>query len=118
MHLAAGLLIVYGLMRLDNAVGIWAAAGLDYSTHTALSLVLVTYLCIHARRFMVLWDISLLSYFILVLYQRYHSAGDLLTTTVAVMVSLYVSFSFLTGFNKRQGSVNPLSTQEPSRMMR
>ena len=95
MHLSARLLIAYGLMFLDHAFTIWARAGLDYSTHAAVSLVLVTYLRIHVRKLWVFWDVSLIMYFVLIVYQQYHSAGDLLTTTAAAMVSLYVSLSLL-----------------------
>ena len=102
IHLLVGLLIAYGLMLLDDAFGLWAAAGMDYSTHSALSLVLVTYLCIHAPRLMLLWDLSLLLYFLLLIYQQYHSASDLVTTTLAVMVTLYASFSVLNRANKSE----------------
>lgn len=73
IHLLVGLLIAYGRMFLDDAFRLWAAAEMDYSTHSALPLVLVTYLCIHAPRLMLLWDVSLVLYFLLLIHQQYHT---------------------------------------------
>ena len=39
-----GFIIVYGLMFSDQLFSIWPRLGLDYSTHTAIALMLVTLL--------------------------------------------------------------------------
>ena len=84
--LAAGALVAYGLMFLDNWLAIWPMAQLDYSTHTAVALVLVIFLSRSwpASR---LWCwVSLCAYGLLMLFQRYHSVADILTTAVVVAV--------------------------------
>ena len=89
---------VYGLMFLDRRLDIWDSAGLDYSTHTALALSLVLFLYFCARRWAPLWIGSLVCYVILMLYQRYHSLADVLTTAIAVGVPvgaiLFWTFSY------------------------
>jgi hypothetical protein len=77
-------LVAYGLMFLDRHLGIWPAFGLDYSTHTATALGLVILLSIEARRLATLWSISFICYVLLMLYQRYHTVADVVTTAVAV----------------------------------
>src|SRR5690606_41036687 len=67
------LLVSYGLMFLDNAMGIWPAVGLDYSTHTAVALTLVLSLCGLARPFWKLLASSFVLYALLMLYQKYHT---------------------------------------------
>src|SRR5262247_1860042 len=84
--LAVVALLVYGFMFLDRRLGLWDAAGLDYSTHTALALSLVLFLSFCAPRWRPLWIGSLVCYALLMLYQRYHSLADILATAIAVGV--------------------------------
>lgn len=88
-QIALGLLIAYGLMILDNYLGLWPAVGLDYSTHTAVALVLVVYLCYSLRGMTVYWLSSIVLYFLLMLYQGYHTLLDIISTT-AIVGGLYV----------------------------
>jgi hypothetical protein len=85
---AAVAVIAYGLMFLDLRFGLWPALGLDYSTHTAVSLGLAIFLCFHARRLRWLWLGSLLCYVALMLYQRYHTVPDIISTAVVAGVPI------------------------------
>lgn len=76
----------YGLMFVDNSVGIWLAIGLDYSTHTAIALALVICLVEIFPRFRWLSIGSLLLYMGLMLYQQYHSLLDIVSTGVIVLL--------------------------------
>lgn len=76
----------YGLMFVDNSVGIWPAIGLDYSTHTAVALALVICLVEIFPRFRWLSIGSLLLYIGLMLYQQYHSLLDIVSTGVIVLL--------------------------------
>lgn len=55
LSMLAGLLVAYGLMFIDNRIKIWPAFGLDYSTHTAVAMVLVAFLTINAKSLTALW---------------------------------------------------------------
>lgn len=82
--LAAGALVAYGLMFLDHRLAIWPMAQMDYSTHTAVALVLVIFLSRYWPALRLLCWVSLCAYGLLMLYQRYHSLADILTTAVVV----------------------------------
>lgn len=90
-----GALFAYGLMYFDQAAGVWPSLGLDYSTHTAVATVLVVFLALHARTGMWVWIASLLLYGALMLYQRYHSLADILTTAVVILVLAVPTLTFL-----------------------
>jgi hypothetical protein len=79
-----GLVITYGLMFLDMKLQIWPAFGLDYSTHTALAIVLTMLLVLMTNAFTALWIGLLLAYSALMLYQRYHTLEDIVVTALAV----------------------------------
>lgn len=84
LMLLAMLAVAYGGMFLDNALQIWPLLGLDYSTHTAVALVLVWFIgCIYRKGAGVL-AVSLLLYCLLMTYQRYHTWADIAVTAVAV----------------------------------
>jgi hypothetical protein len=94
-RLAAGMLVAYGLMFLDNRLQIWPAVGMDYSTHTAVALVLVMFISAHAPKTRWPCWVSLLAYALLMLYQRYHTVPDIVTTAAVVgMFYLPVIFPF------------------------
>src|SRR5690606_6806076 len=88
------LLVSYGLMFLDNALGIWPAVGLDYSTHTAVALTLVLSLCGLARPFWKLLASSFVLYALLMLYQKYHTVPDILSTMVPILLAA-LTFAWL-----------------------
>lgn len=99
-RLAAGALVAYGLMFVDNRLLLWPAMGLDYSTHTAVALVLVMFLSAHMARARRLCWISLFAYALLMLYQRYHTIADIVTTA-AVVGMLYLPAVFPFQRNRR-----------------
>jgi hypothetical protein len=73
-----------GLMLADQKFGWWPAFGLDYSTHTALALSLVLWLATRWPRGGLVWWTSLGLYCALMLYQRYHTLSDIMTTAMVV----------------------------------
>ena len=86
-----GLLTVsYGIMFLDNAVQVWPSFNLDYSTHTAVSLTLVLSICALARQFWKIVISSFLLYVLLMLYQKYHTVGDIVSTMIVIGLSAFV----------------------------
>ncbi|MFC1749981.1 hypothetical protein ACFL2V_14370 [Pseudomonadota bacterium] len=103
-----GLGVVYGLMFLDKAVIIWERIGLDYSTHTAFAVCLVFVLAKITRRFTKSLIASLVLYVLLMLYQKYHTLADVVTT--ALVISVLLSFILFL----RRHSVNRLRGLEGS----
>ena len=99
-----GALIAYGLMFLDNKLQLWPALGLDYSTHTAVALVLVVYLLANSPKAPWFWLTSLVGYVLLMLYQRYHTVADIMTTAIVVAI-LYLPVVFVL-FRKHRGMAN------------
>jgi hypothetical protein len=95
VYALALVLISYGLMFLDKAVHLWDAAGLDYSTHTAVSLSLVIPLCILLGRYRVIVVFSFAAYSALMLYQGYHSVLDILTTGIIIALCGFLLFRLL-----------------------
>ncbi|WP_420473933.1 hypothetical protein [Noviherbaspirillum sp. ST9] len=84
--LAAGAFVAYGLMFMDNRLEIWPIAQLDYSTHTAVALVLAIFLTRYWPASRLICWVSLGAYGLLMLYQRYHSLADILSTAAVVAV--------------------------------
>lgn len=84
--LAAGACVAYGLMLIDNRLEIWPMARLDYSTHTAVALVLAIFLSRNWPASRLMCWVSLGAYGLLMLYQHYHSLADILSTAAVVAV--------------------------------
>jgi hypothetical protein len=78
------IIIVYIFMVLDNVFRIWPAFELDYSTHTALSLVFVVYLSSKNKTLLALSILSFLFYVLLMIYQKYHTIEDIISTSVVL----------------------------------
>jgi len=76
--------IAYALSALDGATGWWPSWGLDFSTHTAVCVALVVSLCSIKRSWSGLWVGVFAAYAALMVYQRYHSVGDIVTTAAVV----------------------------------
>jgi hypothetical protein len=81
-YLAAGLALgfVYLLRAIDAHEQLWAAAGLDYSTHSAFAAALAVSMGTFKRRWAALLALAVLLYFSLELIMRYHSLLDILTS--------------------------------------
>lgn len=84
VYLFSGTFVIYLLMFTDGALGIWPYFRLDYSTHTALALVLVVFLAYTNAFVSVVTLVSMLAYILLMLYQQYHSILDIVTTSLVV----------------------------------
>ncbi|PUA27096.1 MAG: hypothetical protein B0W54_19910 [Cellvibrio sp. 79] len=97
------LLFSYGLMFIDNAILLWPRFDLDYSTHTAVALSLVFTLCVSFPSGWKFFAISMLAYAALMLYQRYHSVSDIVSTSAIISVFSFALFKVL--FKKRQRKV-------------
>lgn len=82
--------LIYLLMAIDNRLMLWAMVDADYSTHTALALVFVSYLSLSAPRWRLPAVLSLLAYLALMLFQRYHTVTDILLTAMVVIPLLVV----------------------------
>ncbi|OUR66385.1 hypothetical protein A9Q73_07255 [Bermanella sp. 47_1433_sub80_T6] len=83
-----GLVVAYTIMFVDNALLLWPQFNMDYSTHTAVALVLVITLWVMKNSLQGIWSVflfvSLLGYFLLMLYQQYHSVADIISTSLVV----------------------------------
>jgi hypothetical protein len=79
----AGMLgVSYGIKFLDRVWHLWASVGLDYSTHTAVALTVVMSLCAVARKFWIMIVASLVLYALLMVYQKYHTPADIVSTVI------------------------------------
>lgn len=83
--LLIGAVIVYGVMLLDNALNIWPSMGMDYSTHSALALLLVVALSLQNKPLLSIAPVSLCAYFYLMWRLNYHSVADMLTTSLLLL---------------------------------
>ncbi|MBT5876509.1 MAG: hypothetical protein HOH43_24000 [Candidatus Latescibacteria bacterium] len=108
--------IVYLVMKIDAATGIWSSLELDYSTHLALSLALAFPLVrgFWPWRFLVL--LSILLYASLMVYQNYHTTEDLLTTTLVVLPVLWFLTANANSRNKlnRSGQIPRTTEHSPT----
>ena len=87
-HLFGLVCLSYGVMYLDKVFTIWSIVGLNYSTHTAISFVLTWHLSHYVYTLRLLWISLFLSYMALMLYQKYHSIPDILTTSIVLFLIL------------------------------
>ncbi|EAT13860.1 hypothetical protein HF888_10510 [Bermanella marisrubri] len=81
---------VYGVMAVDQALNIWSAVGLDYSTHSAVALIFVVFLVLQKSIAAVLSIVSFVLYAWLMMYLNYHSILDILTTALVVTPIIFV----------------------------
>jgi hypothetical protein len=86
------IVIVYSVMAIDNHFKIWPALDLDYSTHTALSLVFVMYLSSQSKVLLALSTTSFLFYILLMIYQKYHTTADIVSTAVILIPIFWLLF--------------------------
>ncbi|GAB2509049.1 hypothetical protein [Lysobacter humi (ex Lee et al. 2017)] len=82
---AVALVVAYGLMAIDTATGLWGRAGLDASTHVAVAVAMITWFAFASRVAGAFTLATFALYVPLMLHQRYHSAGDILTTAFATL---------------------------------
>ncbi len=67
------LVIVYVILFADNRFDLWPRLGLDYSTHTAFAVAIITSLTVVSRRWLLLLIPILVGYAALMMYLGYHS---------------------------------------------
>lgn len=79
-----GLVIAYGMMFIDQTYLLWQRLGLDYSTHTAVALVLVSAWAVYNQRGRLIGPLSLFLYCLLMLFQHYHTPADILSTAAII----------------------------------
>jgi len=80
----AALGLVYAVLGLDRAFGLWASVGLDYSTHTAFAVALATSLLVLDLRTAWVAVPLLVAYACLMLLLGYHKLLDVLTTAAVL----------------------------------
>ena len=90
ISIIVAIVIVYLVMALDNYLEIWPILNLDYSTHSALSLVFVMYLSSKNKTLLFLSVASFLFYILLMLYQKYHTIADIVSTCVVLMPLFWI----------------------------
>lgn len=80
----ASVAFAYAMSALDARFGWWPSVGLDFSTHTAVAVALVVSLCAIRPAIWFVWVAVFCAYAALMLYQRYHTVGDILTTAAVI----------------------------------
>jgi hypothetical protein len=81
---AAGIATVYTVQWLDGAFSIWSSWGGDYSSHTAFAVAIVFGLAVLAPSWAMAAGGVLAFYVALMLYQRYHTWVDILTSSAPI----------------------------------
>ncbi len=87
--------IVYIIRFVDNYYLLWQSYALDYSTHTAFSLAMVFFFLSYNFKLKMGVIFSFVIYLTLMVYQKYHTIVDILTTIAIlfpVMVVMNVYF--------------------------
>ena len=91
----AGIVLAYAIMFLDKITQLWSSLSLDYSTHSAVALVLIMFL-VHKRPMKSLsWIalvLSLVAYYCLEVYMAYHSVADIVSTVIVLMPLVVVIY--------------------------
>ena len=97
--LVAGIVLVYGQQYIDEQLHLWSSISLDYSTHTAIALILNIYILVLIKKYWLAIFAVFVLYLLLMLYQGYHGVADIVTTMLVIgtmylpLVLLYQSRS-------------------------
>lgn len=75
---------IYAVGWVDAKFSLWLSVDLDYSTHTALYVALAVSLWMIDWRAGVAGTVIGLAYAVLMLYQKYHTALDIVTSALAI----------------------------------
>lgn len=76
--------IAYAGQAFDSLTGAWPSVSLDYSGHSAVCVALLVSLAQLSRRWMISTIAIGIAYAALMMYQRYHTFGDIVTTATPV----------------------------------
>ncbi len=79
--------VVYAFRAVDIKLKLWPSMGLDYSTHTGVHVAIVVSLWFIDKRAGLIGIGVALAYAALMIYQRYHTAADILSTAVVIAAS-------------------------------
>lgn len=91
LYLVAAIVYVYGFQAIDRAFDIWSSTGLDYSTHSAVTIAM-TGILIWLKVDYWKWVVPIvLSYFGLQLFQEYHSLADIVSTSLVIMPLVFIA---------------------------
>ena len=71
-------------MFADERFGLWSGLGLDYSTHTAFAVAIITSVSAMNRRWLFVLAPVLLAYAALMIYLGYHSLLDILAAALVI----------------------------------
>jgi hypothetical protein len=91
----AGLGVVYGVQALDARFGLWATAGLDYSTHTSYGASLAMTISGWRRRWTLPLGIALAGYALLILVLRFHGPADVLAAAALAAPASWLAYRLL-----------------------
>jgi hypothetical protein len=91
---AISMVAMYALGWLDARLHVWAFGGMDYSTHSGFTAVLVASVWLWKRAAGVAAAAIGAAYAVLMLYQGYHSIADIVST-VAVITALTLGIHLL-----------------------
>jgi hypothetical protein len=94
-YVASGIAValVYIVQAIDSRFGLWFSLGLDYSTHTAFAVTVVTSACFWNRRWLQPLLAILIGYAALILLLGYHGIVDILTAAAVSLAGTVASHS-------------------------
>lgn len=95
------LIYVYLVLAVDLVFNIWPAIGLDYSTHTAFSLVFVVLITEMNRPAGLATSASYIGYLWLMVYLEFHTVADIVTTIIIVLPALFILRFLITSHLQR-----------------
>ena len=78
------LAVVYAVMFADERFGLWSGLGLDYSTHTAFAVAIITSMSAMNGRWLFVLAPVLVAYAALMIYLGYHSLLDTLAAALVI----------------------------------
>lgn len=84
LAVVSAVVVVYGVMFLDKALGLWHVWNSDYSTHSAGAIAMVVLWSFVAAPWFIGGIVVFCLYAILMVYQGYHSWLDILSTIAVV----------------------------------
>ncbi|ODS23535.1 hypothetical protein AB835_08505 [Candidatus Endobugula sertula] len=90
-----GILICYLVMFADNTLKLWHTLSLDYSTHSSVAFSLVYFLihrCTIKSSVSLSFVTSLICYYLLVIYQQYHTIQDIISTLIIVVPLIFYAY--------------------------
>jgi len=105
------MLLVYGFQFIDKQLNIWSSLGLDYSTHTAFSVAIVFFVLFKDIKIYII--ISFICYIALMLFQKYHTISDILTTVLAISPLMYICANYIHRQQTKNLPVETPTTRTP-----